>query len=154
MPIAATRAVQDRRWGWLTAAGGAAIAVAPFLPWVSLTSGGITLTVTGMQVSDMTGVFHAHAYVVLLGGVALAVLGLLLVAGQEVRLPVLIVAALAVIGSIIEIANATGGQSRLTGGATTSVGIGIFLMFAGGVAGLAGVLLPELSARTSGPALP
>lgn len=137
--------VEDRRWGWLVAAGGVAFSAGAFLPWISMGSGAITLTLTGMQLNGMQGIFANHGVIVIVGGVILAALGLLIAAGVEARIPALIAAGLGVGWSVWEIANVNGGQDRLTGGAVVTIGIGIFLMLAGAGAALAGVLIPEIN---------
>jgi hypothetical protein len=135
----------DRRgWGWLVVAGGVAFAAGALLPWISLGSGAFTLTLSGIDLAKLAGTFANHGYLVVVAGLAIAALGILIVNGQNAWWPAAGLAGLATLASIWEMTNVSGGQSRLTGGDTVSVGFGLFLMLGGGLMALAGGAIPAL----------
>jgi hypothetical protein len=144
-PQPAHSAPAGRGWGWLVAAGGVAFAIGPFLPWLSLHSGFVTLTESGADLAQFTGSgYSAHVFLAVAAGFALAILGVLLANGQNVRWAAILVALAATAGALWELVNIQSGQARLDGGATLSLGIGLFLMLGGGIAALLGTVIPAL----------
>lgn len=141
----APRTDDQRGWGWLVAAGGMAFAAGAFLPWLTLGSGFVTLTLSGIDLAKLSGTYANHGYLVVLVGLAIAALGVLIVNGQNAWWPAAGLAGLATLASIWEMTNVNGGQSRLTGSDTVSVGFGLFLMLGGGIAAFIGSALPALN---------
>lgn len=149
----------------LAIAGGALLAVGSFLPWITLTQGGVSDSATGMDGSDGWVTLTAGLVAVAVGAIALRAsrraLGVLAMVAGLVGAGLGVYDALTVKDSIAgEVASQAGvsvedarlalDQGIAAGLFDISTGIGLYLVIGGGVIALVGGLMSMKGAGSAG----
>ena len=124
--------------GWLIAATGVIVGIAAFLTWGTVEFGGRSIDINGVTGTDMAGDDETR------DGVITVVLALAAIAFGVVRgvgrlaltaaIIGLVIAALVVIVAIVDMADISDSVAGAPSGVEASIGIGLWLTLAGGIA--------------------